>query len=76
MAKLSPHEHMTEFFGLYALAGKATSFVAPMLIGFMTSMTGSLHAGLSVTILLIVAGAICLGILVKEERALPLKRAG
>lgn len=74
MAKLSPHEHMTEFFGLYALAGKATSFVAPMFIGIVTATTGSIHLGLSVTILLIVAGAIWLALGVKEERSLPLHK--
>jgi len=74
MAKLSPHEHMTEFFGLYALAGKATSFVAPMLIGIITAQTHSLHMGLATTIVLIVGGAICLGLLVKEERAMPLPK--
>ncbi len=75
MAKLSPHEHMTEFFGLYALAGKATSFVAPMLIAVITAQTESLHLGFSVTIFLIVGGAIALAVYVKEERAIPLKRA-
>ncbi|MGB3554084.1 MAG: MFS transporter [Jannaschia sp.] len=37
---------MTEGFGLYALAGKATAFLAPMLIGAVTLATGSQQAGI------------------------------
>ncbi|PZX19022.1 UMF1 family MFS transporter [Palleronia aestuarii] len=40
-------ERMTEAFGLYALAGKATSFLAPLSIGIATSLTGSQQWGIS-----------------------------
>lgn len=36
MAKLTPKEKMNEFFGFFALTGKATSFVGPLLFGFIT----------------------------------------
>lgn len=37
---------ITEGFGLYALAGKASSFLAPFAIGITTDLTGSQQAGI------------------------------
>ncbi|MFT4013884.1 MAG: MFS transporter [Paracoccus sp. (in: a-proteobacteria)] len=37
----------TEVFGLYALSGKATTFLAPFLIALSTYLTGSLRLGIS-----------------------------
>jgi UMF1 family MFS transporter len=68
LARIAPVEMMTEFFGLYSLAGKATTFVAPLLIGIVTGMTGSQRLGLSVVVPLIILGIIML-VFVKEERA-------
>ncbi|MBJ3761412.1 MFS transporter [Maribius pontilimi] len=45
-------ERMTEAFGLYALSGKATSFIAPLAIGIATTMTGSQQLGISPLIVL------------------------
>jgi len=53
-------EKMTEAFGLYALAGKATSFMAPLGIGIMTGLTGSQQWGVSPLILLFLIGLILL----------------
>ncbi len=46
MVRQAHPERMTEAFGLYALAGKATSFVAPLSIGVMTDVTGSQQLGI------------------------------
>jgi UMF1 family MFS transporter len=51
---------MTEAFGLYALAGKATSFVAPLSIGLVTALTGSQSWGITPLILLFALGLILL----------------
>ena len=51
-------ERMTEAFGLYALAGKATSFIAPLSIGVVTYATGSQQLGVSPLILLFLLGLI------------------
>ena len=51
---------MTESFGLYALAGKATSFVAPLLIGVTTQITGSQQLGVSPLIALFLIGLVLL----------------
>jgi UMF1 family MFS transporter len=47
MVRQADEDHMTEAFGLYALAGKATSFLAPLSIGIATSLTGSQSLGVS-----------------------------
>ena len=51
---------MTEGFGLYALAGKATSFVAPFLIGVATLASGSQQIGILPLVALFTAGLILL----------------
>ncbi|WP_099825881.1 MFS transporter [Oceaniglobus indicus] len=47
---------MTEAFGLYALAGKATSFLAPLLIGIATWASASQQIGVTPLIGLFVLG--------------------
>ena len=51
---------MTEAFGLYALAGKATSFMAPLLIGTVTWVSGSQQIGVSPLIGLFALGLVLL----------------
>jgi UMF1 family MFS transporter len=68
LARIAPVEMMTEFFGLYSLAGKATTFVAPLLIGIATAESGSQRIGLMVVVPLIILG-IAMLLFVKEERA-------
>ena len=58
---------MTEAFGLYALAGKATSFLAPFSIAVMTGLTGSQRAGILPLIVLVLLGLILL-VFVKTDR--------
>lgn len=50
----------TESFGLYGLSGRATSFIAPAMIGFFTAMTGSARLGVSPLILLFLLGLVLL----------------
>ena len=38
MAQLTPKEKTNEFFGFFALTGKATSFIGPLLFGMVTSI--------------------------------------
>lgn len=53
-------ERMTEAFGLYALTGKATAFLAPALIDLFTTISGSQRLGVSPVIGLFVIGLILL----------------
>lgn len=49
-------ENMTEAFGLYALAGRATSFIAPLSIAWATTAFNSQRIGVSPVILLLLLG--------------------
>ena len=60
MVRQADPARMTEAFGLYALAGKATSFIAPLSIGFVTWATGSQQWGVTPLILLFLLGLILL----------------
>ena len=46
----------TESFGIYALAGKATAFLAPGIIGIFTTLTGSQRLGFAPVIILFFIG--------------------
>lgn len=56
LVHLSPRERLTEYFGLYALAGKATVFVGPLMIGVITGLTGDIRLGFSVILLFFIGG--------------------
>ena len=44
------------YFGLYALAGRATSFAAPFLVASVTAVSQSPHLGMAVIVLFLLAG--------------------
>ena len=48
------------YFGLYALAGRATSFLAPFLVAAVTQVTDSARLGMAVIILFLVGGLLLL----------------
>ncbi len=56
MAHLAPAELRTEFFGLYALSGKATAFIGPLLVGWVTAMAASQRAGMATILIFLVVG--------------------
>jgi MFS transporter, UMF1 family len=60
MVRQAEPDRITEGFGLYALAGKATSFVAPLSIAVTTQITGSQQLGIAPLIVLFIAGLILL----------------
>lgn len=55
MSQLTPKDKMNEFFGFFALTGKATSFVGPLLFGIVTSIY-SQQMALWIVVLLFVVG--------------------
>ncbi|MEW5728920.1 MAG: MFS transporter, partial [Pseudomonadota bacterium] len=57
MARIAPPDSRTELFGLYALAGKATAFLGPWLVGIVTAASGSQRAGMAVILGFFLAGA-------------------
>jgi len=60
MVRQANPARMTEAFGLYALAGKATSFLAPLAIGLMTDLTASQQMGITPLVVLFLAGLLLL----------------
>lgn len=53
-------DRVTEAFGLYALSGKATTFIGPLLIAVATGMFDSQRIGVTPVIILFVAGIVLL----------------
>ncbi|MFT7652923.1 MAG: UMF1 family MFS transporter [Limisphaerales bacterium] len=68
MAKISPPEMATQFFGLFALSSTVTAFLAPLLVATMTDFFDSQRIGFASLALLMIIGAIML-LKVKEEQA-------
>jgi UMF1 family MFS transporter len=60
MTRQANPARMTEAFGLYALSGKATAFLAPALIAFTSQITGSQRLGVSPVVGLFIIGLILL----------------
>jgi UMF1 family MFS transporter len=60
LARLAPPERTGQFFGLFALSGKVTSFLGPTLVALATDLTGRQEAGLAVLVMFFTLGAMVL----------------
>jgi MFS transporter, UMF1 family len=60
LTRLAPPGMAGEFFGLYSLAGAATAWLGPLLVGWFTTAFQSQQAGLASILILLVAGLIAL----------------
>lgn len=60
LARSVSAEEAGRYFGIYALAGRVTSFMAPFLVGTVTLWTGSARVGMTTLILFLVAGGLIL----------------
>jgi UMF1 family MFS transporter len=67
---------MTEFFGLYALAGRATAFVGPAVLGWVTVLADSQRAGMATILPFFVVGLWLLLGVREDVRARPAPHAG
>jgi len=56
LIRLAPKDRIAQYFGLFALTGKVTSFIGPLLIGVITAATGSQKAGMAVLVLFFLSG--------------------
>ncbi len=56
MARMAPPEMTGEMFGFFALSGKVTSFIGPLLVGTVTALSGNARLGMSVIVVLMLAG--------------------
>ncbi len=50
LIRMAPRNRITQYFGLFALTGKVTSFIGPLLIGVVTAITASQKAGMAVLV--------------------------
>jgi UMF1 family MFS transporter len=64
LIRMAPKDRIAQYFGLFALTGKVTSFVGPLLIGVITAVTASQKAGMAVLIVFFLAG---LGLLARVK---------
>jgi len=67
MAKISPPEMATQFFGLFALSATVTAFLAPLMVATATDFFDSQRVGFASLALLMVIGAALL-LQVREEQ--------
>jgi MFS transporter, UMF1 family len=68
LIRLAPRDRIAQYFGLFALTGKVTSFIGPLLIGAITAATQSQKAGMAVLVLFFTVGMVLL-MMVREDSA-------
>jgi len=56
LIRMAPQDRIAQYFGLFALTGKVTSFIGPLLIASVTAITASQKAGMAVLVLFFVGG--------------------
>ena len=60
MARFIPKDKANEFFGFFAFSGKATAFIGPFLLGYLTQIFGSQRFGVAVVFILLLIGSFVL----------------
>jgi UMF1 family MFS transporter len=60
LARLAPRDQIGQFYGLFALSGKLTSFAGPIAVAAVTTISQSQRAGFSVLIVFLGVGALLL----------------
>ncbi len=63
MTRLAPVEQQTEMFGLYALSGKVTAFLGPLVLSLVTDWADSQRAGMATILIFFIAGFVLLALL-------------
>ena len=70
LIRLAPKDRIAQYFGLFALTGKVTSFIGPLLIGAVTAATASQKAGMGTLVAFFVVG-LALLMRVRETTVVP-----
>ena len=68
MARLAPPELTGEMFGLFALSGRITAFLGPLLVGAIALIADSQRVGMSVIIVFLVIGLVLMLPLKEPDR--------
>ena len=74
MARISPPSMVTQFFGLFALSGTVTAFLAPLLVATMTDWFDSQRVGFASLTVLMVIGFAMLFVVREEQSTVAPKR--
>ena len=69
MARVAPAHLRNQMFGLFAFSGKATTFAAPLLVGWVTGLFGSQRAGMSVIMVFLLVGFLIMWTVPADRRA-------
>jgi UMF1 family MFS transporter len=64
LARLAPRDQIGQFYGLFALSGKLTSFTGPFTVAAMTTITQSQRAGFATLIVFFAVGLTLLSMVV------------
>ncbi|TAK46876.1 MAG: MFS transporter [Xanthobacteraceae bacterium] len=56
LIRVAPPARITQYFGLFALSGKVTSFMGPLMVGLVTGITMSQKAGMAVLVAFFAVG--------------------
>jgi len=68
MARLAPPGEVTAQFGLFALSGRVTGFLGPMVLATVTAATGSQHGGMAVILVFLGLGLAILASVAEPPR--------
>ncbi len=60
MTHITPEKLRTEYFGLYAMSGKATAFIGPLCVALVTEISGSFALGMGSILVFLIGGGVCL----------------
>ncbi|WP_439816323.1 MFS transporter [Zavarzinia sp. CC-PAN008] len=60
LARLAPPDRLGQFFGLYALSGKATAFLAPFAVAAATDLLDSQRGGIAIILVFLLGGLVLL----------------
>jgi UMF1 family MFS transporter len=60
LIRMAPKARIAQYFGLFALTGKVTSFIGPLVIGIVTAVTANQKAGMATLVLFFATGLLLL----------------
>jgi len=60
VARLSPSGMVGEFYGIFSLSGRATTFLAPLLIGIVTALFHSQRVAAAIVLVFLAVGFVLL----------------
>jgi len=76
MGRFVPPSREAEFFGFFAFSGKATAFLGPFMLGRLTEIFESQRAGVSIVVVMLLAGMVLLARVDEAKGMQDAKRGG